>query len=305
MEERKLNLEMALAEYANNLASTYDLSYVNTKGERVETTLTNPNNVRLMVALDESQRIGKRLDLARCLLFATIERTLNQDKALGISTRDFIMQKWHYSKATTNQYLAIGLKFFTNTGNEKVSGISSFTVGQIIPFLAFVNDFPTIGGVDTDYKFLEWFITNGYISPEMTTTELEGIAKILKEGYLPKEWVSESTDSKLPYFVKCADMDGETDLQFPLCPYLEKEEIAPKMTNESAAEQSIETENEQSVEVTLSATVRSFLTTLQDMPMSPESRNELSELSEQFIKWAIKASKEEKDEQPKEKKGKK
>ena len=240
-------------------------------------------------------------------MFATIERTLNQDKALGISTRDLIMQKWHYSKTTTNQYLAIGMKFFTNTGNEKIEGISQFTVGQIIPFLAFVNDFPTIGGIDTDYKFLEWFIKNGYIAPTMTTTEIEGIAKLFKYGYIPKEWVRQSVDSKLPYFVKCADIDGETDLQFPLMPFLEAVEKPAEPKDESKDETKGETKDESKDEtIKLSVTVRQFLATLADMPMSDESRDELSKLSEDFIKWATSAEpKAEPKDEPKDKKSKK
>ena len=288
-----MNLELALAEYGTSVATSYSLNYINAKGEKVEKTLNKPENVRLMVALDESQRLGKRLDLARCLMFATIERTINKDKALGLSTRDFIMQKWHYSKATTNQYLAIGMKFYTNTGNEKVKGISNFTVGQIIPFLAFVNDFPTIGGLDTDYAFLEWFITNGYISADMTSTEIEGIAKLMKDGYIPKEWVKESADSKLPYFVKCADIDGEIDMQFPLMPYIEVIEVA----NSSAETETdkTETENDKTETETetpkLSVTVRRFLATLSDMPMTDDLRDELSALSESVIKWAVKVEK--------------
>ena len=291
-----MNLETALAEYGTSIATSYSLNYVNAKGEKVEKTLSKPENVRLMVALDESQRLGKRLDLARCLMFATIERTINKDKALGLSTRDFIMQKWHYSKATTNQYLAIGMKFYTNTGNEKVKGISNFTVGQIIPFLAFVNDFPTIGGIDTDYAFLEWFITNGYISADMTATEIEGIAKLMKDGTIPKEWVKESADSKLPYFVRCANIDGETDMQFPLMPYLEVIETATSSAEDGKTEdgktEDGKTEDGKTEETpTLSVTVRRFLATLSDMPMNEDLRNELSTLSESVIKWAVKVEK--------------
>ena len=285
MEERKMNLETALAEYGTSIVKSYDLSFVNAKGEKVRKNLTKPENVKLMVALDESQRLGKRLDLARCLMFATIERTLNQDKALGISTRDLIMQKWHYSKATTNQYLAIGLKFFTNTGNEKVEGISQFTVGQIIPFLAFVNDFPTIGGLDTDYKFLEWLIRNDYIRADMTTTEIEGIAKLLKEGYLPKEWIDKSADSKYPYFIKALATSGDEDMQFTICPYLEKAETETETETETESEPKDEPKDEP---VKMSTVVRSFLATLQDMPMSEELHDELSGISETVIKWALK-----------------
>ena len=290
-----MNLETALAEYGTSIATSYSLSYVNAKGEKVEKTLNKPENVRLMVALDESQRLGKRLDLARCLMFATIERTINKDKALGLSTRDLIMQKWHYSKATTNQYLAIGMKFYTNTGNEKVKGISDFTVGQIIPFLAFVNDFPTIGGLDTDYAFLEWFIMNGYIHSGMTSTEIEGIAKLMKDGFIPKEWVKESADSKLPYFVKCADIDGETDLQFPLMPYLEVVETANSSAEDGKTEDG-KTEESKEETPTLSVTVRRFLATLSDMPMNEALRDELSTLSESVIKWALKVEKDGKTE---------
>ena len=305
MEERKMNLALALAEYGTSTATTYDLSFVNAKGEKVSKNLTKPENVKLMIALDESQRLGKRLDLARCLLFATIERTLNQDKALGISTRDLIMQKWHYSKATTNQYLAIGLKFFTNTGNEKVEGISQFTVGQIIPFLALVNDFPTIGGMDTDYKFLEWFIVNEYIKPTMTTTEIEGIAKLLKDGHLPKEWVKDSTDARFPYFVQCADKEGQSDLQFTLCPYLEEVEHGAEQGTEEQGteEQGTEeqgTEEQKPEENKLSVSVRKFLADLQDYPMSLEPRDELSTISEAVIKWAVKAEKAKEEQKPEE-----
>lgn len=290
MEERRMNLETALADYGTSIATTYDLTFVNAKGESVKKSLTNRDSVRLMVALDESQRIGKRLDLARCLMFATIERTLNKDKALGISTRDLIMQKWHYSKATTNQYLAIGMKFFTNTGNEKVDGISQFTVGQIIPFLAFVNDFPTIGGLDTDYNFLAWFIKNGYITPSMGTGEIEGIAKLFKDGTIPKEWVKESADSKLPYFVPCADIDGEVDLQFPLMPYMESVTVTTKDNEHEASEPEASKPEASEPEKTLklSITVRQFLATLQSMSMPEDLRDELSDISEKVIKWAIK-----------------
>ena len=222
-------LQTIVKEYATP-CTTYALDLITAKGEKKHIDLTNDHALAFS-ALDEMERLGKRLDLGRCKLFAYIDRELNgndsKNPRLGISTRDLIMQKYRYSKSTANIYLCVGKRCFKNDGSEKIAHISDFTVAQVIPFLTILEDYPVVGGYDTDNRFFSWLIANGYISPDMGTDVIRGIADLWKTCHLPKEWFTEVLGG---FLLKATTTDGDycKSLLFPTCPYLNDAEQKPE-----------------------------------------------------------------------------
>lgn len=234
-------LQTIMKEYATP-CTTYALDIITAKGEKKHIDLSN-NHALAFSALDEMERLGKRLDLGRCKLFAYIDRELNgsdiKNPRLGISTRDLIMQKYRYSKSTANSYLRVGKLCFKNDGSEKIARISEFTVAQVIPFLSILEDYPVVGGYDTDNRFFSWLIANAYISPDMGTDVIKGIADIWKTCHLPREWFTEVQNG---FLLKATTTDGDycKSLLFPTCPYLEdgdKQEQEQEQEQEQAQQE--------------------------------------------------------------------
>ena len=179
---------------APDFNASYSVNVVSAKGEKFTVTLAGEQAKTFIVA-DKAVKQAKGLDLNICRLFAQIDRfnpsTGKQEYKLGASTRDIIMQEWRYSKATANTYLNIGKTFFKSDASEKVKGITAFSVGQILPFVAIAKDFPVVAGVDTDYDMMEWLIANERLTPSMSVESLNGIANVWKACHLPKEWFTE------------------------------------------------------------------------------------------------------------------
>ena len=267
-------LQIIVKEYATP-CTTYALDLITAKGEKKHIDLTNDHALAFS-ALDEMERLGKRLDLGRCKLFAYIDREMNgsdtKNPRLGISTRDLIMQKYRYSKSTANSYLRVGKLCFKNDGSEKIARISDFTVAQVIPFLSILEDYPVVGGYDTDNRLFSWLIANGYISPDMGTDVIRGIADIWKSCHLPKEWFSTFDGG---YLLKATTTDGEycKSILFPFCPYLEDSpKDAPEEDTANAPENKTETETENKPVASLSGILAYAFNAIDTIPHTDEKK---------------------------------
>lgn len=290
-------LETALREYGNGTAETA-LRVIDNKGA-VHTIAVKGDTARAVIAMDEANRLGKKLDLAICLLFAKLDTDNKEGEkkgtfTYGASTRDIIMQRWGYAKSTANMYLNIGKTFFTKLGAEKVLHITRFTVGQILPFVAIAKDFPIVGGLETSFDTMEWLIANEYLSANDTAQALADIASLWKEGAFPAEWVKESpADKKYPYFIpaKVPAEDAEkpsfaVDLLFTEKPYFE-EVSAPQEPQESQEPQ--EPQEPQAPEETapeklsLYAILANAVGAIDELPISDELRDKWAGMKEQLF----------------------
>lgn len=287
-------LETALREYGNGTAETA-LRVVDAKGA-VHTIAVKGDTARAVIAMDEANRLGKKLDLAICLLFAKLDTDNKEGEkkgtfTYGASTRDIIMQRWGYAKSTANMYLNIGKTFFTKLGAEKVLHITRFTVGQILPFVAIAKDFPIVGGLETSFDTMEWLIANGYLDNNMTAQALSDIAGLWKEGAFPAEWVKESpADKKYPYFIpaKVSAEDAEkpsfsVDLLFTERPYFEEAptEEAPAPIEEAPAEEAHEETAPE--KLSLYAILASAVGAIDDLPISDELRGKWASMKEKLF----------------------
>lgn len=294
-------LDMVVREYGNGLAE-YTLEVIDAKGAKHSTALSG-DNARMMIASDEVHRIGKKLDLSICLLFGALDRANKETKkgvfTYGASTRDIIMQKYKYAKSTANSYLSIGKTFFTNAGTEKVLGISSFTVGQIIPFLAVAKDYSVVGGLETDHDTFEWLIANDYLSPDMGAKELSDIASMWRDGHFPKEWVKESASGEYPYYIPSTYTTAESiahapkesfvsDLEFTSCPFLETvsgpDDNAPDdNAPDDKAPATDDAPATDTPQISLFASILKVLSVVDDMPVSEDLRSEWANVKEQVL----------------------
>ena len=282
-------LEAALREYGNGTMETA-LRVVDAKGA-VHTIAVKGDTARALIAMDEANRLGKKLDLAICLLFAKLDTDNKEGEkkgtfTYGASTRDIIMQRWGYAKSTANMYLNIGKTFFTKLGAEKVLHISRFTVGQILPFVAIAKDFPIVGGLETSFDTMEWLIANGYLNSNDTAQTLAGIAGLWKDGAFPREWVKESpADRKYPYYIpaKVPAEEAEkpsfaVDLLFTDKPFFEEvnapEEHAPE---EHAPE---ETAPEK---LSLYAILANAVGAIDNLPISDDLRDKWASMKEKLF----------------------
>ena len=266
-------LQTIVKEYATP-CTTYALDLITAKGEKKHIDLTNDHALAFS-ALDEMERLGKRLDLGRCKLFAYIDREMNgsdtKNPRLGISTRDLIMQKYRYSKSTANSYLRVGKLCFKNDGSEKIARISEFTVAQVIPFLSILEDYPVVGGYDTDNRFFSWLIANSYISPEMGTDVIKGIADIWKSCHLPKEWFKEYRGG---YLLDSTTTDGDycNSILFPNCPYLEDATNTDETETETETESKTETETESKPVASMSGILAYAFNAIDTIPRTDEKK---------------------------------
>ena len=292
-------LETALREYGNGTAETA-LRVIDSKGA-VHTIAVKGDTARAVIAMDEANRLGKKLDLAICLLFAKLDTDNKEGEkkgtfTYGASTRDIIMQRWGYAKSTANMYLNIGKTFFTKLGAEKVLHITRFTVGQILPFVAIAKDFPIVGGLETSFDTMEWLIANGYLNASDTAQALADIASLWKEGAFPAEWVKESpADKKYPYYipatVKAEDAEKPSfsvDLLFTEKPYFEegekaKEEPTPAEEAPAPAE---EAPAEDTPQASLYAILANAIASIDDLPISDELREKWANLKGQIFTLA-------------------
>lgn len=285
-------LETALREYGNGSAETA-LRVIDTKGE-LHTIAVKGDTARALIAMDEANRLGKKLDLAICLLFAKLDTDNKQGEkkgtfTYGASTRDIIMQRWGYAKSTANMYLNIGKTFFTKLGAEKVLHITRFTVGQILPFVSIASDFPIVGGLETSFDTMEWLIANGYLDAKDTAQTLAGIAGLWKDGAFPREWVKESpADKKYPYYIpaKVPAEEAEkpsfsVDLLFTDKPFFE-EVKAPQEPQEPQELQEPQTP-EDSPRTSLYAILANAVSGIDDLPISDDLRDRWASMKEKLF----------------------
>ena len=272
---------------APDFKASYSVNVVSAKGEKSTITLAGEQAKTFIIA-DKTVKQAKGLDLNICRLFAQIDRfnpsTGKQEYKLGASTRDIIMQEWRYSKATANTYLNIGKTFFKSDASEKVKGITAFSVGQILPFVAIAKDFPVVAGVDTDYDFMEWLIANGRLSASMSVEELTGIANVWKSCYLPEEWFTE-VDGE--WILTSADGKNEYKTPFTACPYLRKQDKPDNAPDDNATEDKSEDKPEDkpenTIQTSLFASILKVLSAVDDMPVSDELRSEWANVKEQVL----------------------
>ena len=261
---------------APDFKAAYSIDVVSAKGEKFSVTLAGEQAKTFIVA-DKAVKQSKGLDLTICRLFAQIDRfnpsTGKQEYKLGASTRDIIMQEWRYSKATANTYLNIGKTFFKSDASEKVKGITAFSVGQILPFVAIAKDFPVVAGVDTDYDMIEWLIANDRLSPSMSVEALNGIANVWKSCHLPKEWFTE-VDGE--WILMSADGKQEYKTTFKVCPYLQEQD------KEQDKEQDEEQEQE-TPQTSLYGSILKVLSLVDELPVSDELRDEWANVKEQVL----------------------
>ena len=288
-------LETALREYGNGSAETA-LRVIDTKGE-VHTIAVKGDTARALIAMDEANRLGKKLDLAICLLFAKLDTDNKQGEkkgtfTYGASTRDIIMQRWGYAKSTANMYLNIGKTFFTKLGAEKVLHITRFTVGQILPFVSIASDFPIVGGLETSFDTMEWLIANGYLDANDTAQTLAGIAGLWKDGAFPREWVKESpADRKYPYYIP-AKVPAENaekpsfavDLLFTEKPFFEEVKAPAEESQESQEPQEPQAPEETAPEkLSLYAILANAVGAIDELPISDELRDKWASMKEKLF----------------------
>lgn len=278
---------------APDFKASYSINVVSAKGEKFSIALAGEQAKTFIVA-DKAVKQAKGLDLNICRLFAQIDRfnpsTGKQEYKLGASTRDIIMQEWRYSKATANTYLNIGKTFFKSDASEKVKGITAFSVGQILPFVAIAKDFPVVAGVDTDYDFMEWLIANERLSASMSVESLAGIANEWKSCHLPKDWFTE-VDGE--WILTSVDGKQEYKTSFKVCPYLQEQEQdkdnEQEQDKDNKQEQGKDNEQEQDTpQTSLFASILKVLSVVDDLPVSDELRAEWSDVKEQVLKVAKK-----------------
>lgn len=291
-------LETTLREYGNGTAETA-LRVIDAKGA-VHTIAVKGDTARAVIAMDEANRLGKKLDLAICLLFAKLDTDNKEGEkkgtfTYGASTRDIIIQRWGYAKSTANMYLNIGKTFFTKLGAEKVLHITRFTVGQILPFVAIAKDFPIVGGLETSFDTMEWLIANGYLNANDTAQSLADIASVWKEGGFPAEWVKESpADKKYPYYIPATipAEDAEkpafaVDLLFTEKPFFEEAKApAEEAPAEEAPAPAEEAPAEDTPQTSLYAILANAIASIDELPISDELREKWANLKGQIFTLA-------------------
>lgn len=211
-----MNTLSIIENYApKELPNSYTFHFKNKEGNEATHEITNPEQVKMLCAVDSLTAIMRGGDVRLAILFAKLERQ-NAFKYVELKTMSAMIQSyWHFEKSTANSYLAIGKTFFDHEGNEKIEGIGDFSLGQLLPLVALVKEYPTVCGFEIDNNFMSHIIRAGLLSPSMTTKEVKGIADTLKASYLPKKWVDKDQDG---YF---AEIDGIT-YRFDECPYAEE-----------------------------------------------------------------------------------
>lgn len=211
-------LENALTTYTKGreLPTTLVKSYVDKKGTRHEIAFTKPEEVKALFATDNLTGIMKAGDIRLCVLFAKLDR-------LGIPARlkykaswQFIADQYGFAKSTANTYINIGTTLFDENGVEKIDGIDCYTTGQLIPMVSFVSSYPYIADeIRVDNKFFELILKNE-LSPKVSCAVIASTLKLMKDGYIPKEWVKEVIDGDTVkwqvYFAP--------EIVFTKCPYL-------------------------------------------------------------------------------------
>lgn len=224
-----MNTLSIIESYApQELPKSYTFHFKNKEGNDATHEITNPEQVKMLCAVDSLTAIMRGGDVRLAILFAKLERQ-NAFKYVELKTMSAMIQSyWHFEKSTANSYLAIGKTFFDHEGNEKIEGIGEFSLGQLLPLVALVKEYPTICGFEIDNNFISHLIHAGLLSPSMTTKEVKGIADTLKASYLPKKWVEQDQNG---YY---AEIDGIT-YRFEDCPYCE--EVAENKSEKGAAKE--------------------------------------------------------------------
>ena len=213
-------LENALTTYTKGkeIPATLVKSYVDKKGARHEITFTKAEEVKALLATDNLAGIMKAGDIRLCVLFAKLDR-------LGIPARlkykaswQFIADQYGFAKSTANTYINIGTTLFDENGVEKIDGIDCYTTGQLIPMVSFVSSYPYIADeIRVDNKFFELILKN-VLCPSESCAVIASTLKLMKEGYIPKEWVKEIVDGgTVKWQVWFAP-----DVVFENCPFLKE-----------------------------------------------------------------------------------
>ena len=203
------SFEMVVSKYGNQeLAQNYELHFKRANGEVVTKVVKNPQTALALTAVDSLTEVLRAGDVRLSILFAKLERE-NVFKLVEVKNMgEMIQAQWGFAKSTALSYLNIGKTFFNKDGVEVIEGISNFSLGQLLPFVALVNDYPCIEGVDMDNTFMARLIKWGLISPKMSVKELNGIATILKMSYLPKEWIELRVDGENSFYCIKNDSEG-------------------------------------------------------------------------------------------------
>ena len=211
-------LENALTTYTKGkeLPPSIVKAYVDKKGVRHEITFTKAEEVKALLATDNLTGIMKAGDIRLCLLFAKLDR-------LGIPARlkykaswQFIADQYGFAKSTANTYINIGTTLFDENGVEKIDGIECYTTGQLIPMVSFVSAYPYIADeIRVDNKFFELILKN-VLCPSESCAVIASTLKLMKNGYIPKEWVKEIVDGDTVKW----QVWFAPEIVFTKCPYL-------------------------------------------------------------------------------------
>lgn len=213
-------LENALTTYTKgkDLPASIVKRYVDKKGASHEITFTKPEEVKALLATDNLAGIMKAGDIRLCVLFAKLNR-------LGIPARlkykaswQFIAEQYGYAKSTANTYINIGTKLFDENGVPIIVGLENYTTGQLIPMVAFVDSYPYIADeIRVDNKLFGLILKNE-LTPSVSCSYIASVLKLMKDGYIPKEWVDEVVDGDtVKWQIKFAP-----DVVFDNCPYLKE-----------------------------------------------------------------------------------
>lgn len=221
-------LATAITNYTHGVQVPAEIkrTYTDSKGAKHEITFSKPEEVKALFATDSLTAIMRAGDVKLCVLFAKIA-------SLGIPQRLKYKHAWQYieaqygfAKATANTYINIGENMYVD-GVEKFEGISQYTIGQLIPMVSVVTNYPYIEDIRMDNKMFE-FIVKHCFNPSMRVSDISAFLKDIKDGHLPKQWVYEEVTEEGTIYQLQGMPEGEgeralaNEWTWHTCPYLKE-----------------------------------------------------------------------------------
>ena len=280
-------LATAITNYTHGVQVPVEIkrTYTDSKGAKHEITFSKPDEVKALFATDSLTAIMRAGDVKLCVLFAKIA-------SLGIPQRlkykyawQYIEAQYGFAKATANTYINIGENMFVD-GVEKFEGISNYTIGQLIPMVSVVTNYPYIEDIRMDNKMFEFIVAHCF-NPSMKVSDISSMLKVIKNGYLPKEWVHEEVteDGTIYQLQGMPEGLGEralaNDWTWHTCPYLK--EVDNNSDNGDNGEQSEQSEQSEEESVTPLETIRALCATIDGMKLDKETAKEWKLSRDNFL----------------------
>lgn len=279
-------LATAITNYTHGVSVPSEIkrTYTDSKGAKHEITFSKPEEVKALFATDSLTAIMRAGDVKLCVLFAKIA-------SLGIPQRLKYKHSWQYieaqygfAKATANTYINIGENMFID-GVEKFEGISNYTIGQLIPMVSVVTNYPYIEDIRVDNAMFG-FMLKHYFDPTMKVSEISSMLKDIKDGHLRKEWVAEEvTENGVEYRFKVGD-DICDKWVWHTCPYLKEVEKDTDNTNtDTDTDTDTNTDSDNTKEETVNPleTIRALCATIDGMKLDKETAKEWKVSRDAFL----------------------